>query len=109
MLPGKTHDLSAARIWGILRALERAGIIVLADKGCQGAEDPVITPYKGKNKPQSQKRANRSHARLRGPGESANAQHETWRILRKLRCCPLKTGRLGKAIAVLQNYEVARG
>jgi hypothetical protein len=26
-LPGKAHDLSAARIWGILRALEQAGII----------------------------------------------------------------------------------
>jgi hypothetical protein len=24
-LPGKTHDLSAARIWGILRALDKAG------------------------------------------------------------------------------------
>ncbi|MFE3455217.1 transposase family protein [Nonomuraea sp. NPDC059194] len=89
-LPGKTHDLSAARIWGILRKLERAGIIVLADKGYQGAEGPVITPYKGKNKPESQKRANRSHARLRGPGERANAQLKTWRILRKLRCCPLR-------------------
>lgn len=24
-LPGKAHDLSAARIWGILRTLETAG------------------------------------------------------------------------------------
>lgn len=108
-LPGKTHDLSAARIWGILRELERAGIVVLADKGYQGAGGPVITPYKGRDKPASQKRANRSHARLRGPGERANAQLKTWRILRKLRCCPLKAGRLCKAIALLQNYEVARG
>ncbi|TXK34773.1 transposase family protein [Nonomuraea sp. C10] len=46
-LPGKAHDLSAARIWGILRALERAGIITLADKAYQGAEGPVRTPYKG--------------------------------------------------------------
>ncbi|SDJ26904.1 hypothetical protein SAMN05421874_101259 [Nonomuraea maritima] len=27
-LPGKAHDLSAARIWGILRALERAGKVL---------------------------------------------------------------------------------
>ncbi|WP_433445131.1 transposase family protein [Nonomuraea sp. CA-141351] len=46
-LPGKAHDLSAARIWGILRELEKAGIITLADKAYQGAEGPVITPYKG--------------------------------------------------------------
>ncbi|MDP4511352.1 transposase family protein [Nonomuraea turcica] len=108
-LPGKTHDLSAARIWGILRELEEVGILTLADKGYQGAEGPLITPYKGKNKPESQKQANRSHARLRGPGERANAQLKSWRILRKLRCCPLKAGHLCKAIAVLQNYEVAQG
>jgi DDE superfamily endonuclease/Helix-turn-helix of DDE superfamily endonuclease len=89
-LPGRTHDLSAARIWGILRALEKAGIIVLADKGYQGGEGPVITPYKGKDKPESQNRANRSHARLRGPDERANSQLKSWRILRKLRCCPLR-------------------
>ncbi|MDX3111763.1 transposase family protein, partial [Nonomuraea angiospora] len=73
-LPGKTHDLSAARIWGILRELEKAGIVALADKAYQGAEGPVVTPYKGKDKPESQKQANRAHAKLRGPGERANAQ-----------------------------------
>lgn len=108
-LPGKTHDLTAARIWGILRELERAGILTLADKGYQGAEATVvITPYKGKNKPASQKQANRSHAKLRGPGERANAQLKSWRILRKLRCCPNKAGHLVKAIAVLQNHRAAQ-
>ncbi|RAS69702.1 DDE superfamily endonuclease, partial [Lentzea atacamensis] len=57
----------------------------------------------------SQKDANRAHARLRGPGERANAQLKTWRILRKLRCCPRRTGRLAKAIHVLQNYEATAG
>jgi hypothetical protein len=107
-LPGKAHDLSAARIWGILRALEQAGIITLADKAYQGAEGPVCTPYKGKNKPESQKQANRAHARLRGPGERANAQLKSWKILRKLRCSPSKAGHLCKAIAVLQNHRVAQ-
>ena len=37
-LPGATHDLSAARIWGILRELVAAGLIVLADKGYHGAD-----------------------------------------------------------------------
>ncbi len=108
-LPGKTHDLTAARLWGILRALERAGILTLADKGYQGAEGPIVTPYKGTNKPVSQKQANRAHARLRGPGERANAQLKNWRILRKLRRCPRKAGQLCKAIAVLQNYELSHG
>ncbi|MEU9832582.1 transposase family protein [Streptosporangium sp. NPDC048047] len=108
-LPGSAHDLSAARIWGIPRALERAGVVTLADKGYQGAEGSLVTPYKGRNKPVSRKRANRSHARLRGPGERANAQLKSWRLLRRLRCSPSKAGHLCKAIAVLQNYEITRG
>ena len=62
-------------------------------------------PYKGKNKPESQKEANRAHAKLRSPGERANAQLKTWRILRKLRCCPWRAGQLAKAIHVLQVRE----
>jgi DDE superfamily endonuclease/Helix-turn-helix of DDE superfamily endonuclease len=108
-MPGKTHDLTAARVWGILRELEKIGILTLADKAYQGAEvTTLITPYKGKDKPESQKDANRAHARLRGPGERANAQLKSWRILRKLRCSPSKAGHLVKAIAILQNHRVAQ-
>lgn len=111
-LPGSTHDTAAARIWNILAALRDAGLIALGDKGYHGSDptgQQVITPYKGRNKPQSQKDANRAHARLRGPGERANAQLKSWRILRKLRCSPHRTGRLAKAIHVLQNYETTAG
>jgi hypothetical protein len=105
-LPGAVHDLTASRIWGILRHLAASGLIALGDKGYTGAGDPVITPYKGRGKPASQKDANRAHARLRSPGERANAQLKTWRILRKLRCCPWKAGQLAKAIHVLQTSEI---
>ncbi|GAA2412020.1 hypothetical protein GCM10010191_21700 [Actinomadura vinacea] len=89
--------MTAARVWGILRELDNAGIITLADKGYQGAEASIVfTPYKGRNKPESQKQANRSHARLRGPGERANAQLKPWKLLRKLRCSPSKAGHLVK-------------
>jgi hypothetical protein len=103
--PGHVHDLTATRIWGIIRELKRLGLITLADKGYQGAEH-LTTPYKGKNKPESQKAANRAHAKLRGPGERANTQLKTWRILRKLRCCPWKASQLAKAIHVLQDREI---
>jgi hypothetical protein len=106
-LPGAVHDLTAARIWGIVRRLAAAGLIVLADKGYHGAGQPVITPYRGRNKPASQKAANRAHARLRAPGERANAQLKAWQILRKLRCCPWRAGQLAKAIHVLQAREIA--
>ncbi len=80
-------------------------LLTLADKGYAGAGGNVITPYKGRNKPPSQKAANRAHARLRGPGERANAQPKTWHIIHKLRCCPWRAGQLAKAIHVLQARE----
>lgn len=40
-LPGAVHDLTAARIWGIVRELAAAGLVVLADKGYHGAGDHI--------------------------------------------------------------------
>ena len=104
-LPGSVHDKKAEWIWGVLAELEAAGLVTLADKGYQGSAYAKI-PYKGKNKPQSQKDANKAHAKLRAPGERANAQLKAWKILGKLRCCPWRAGKLAKAIAVLQLREV---
>jgi DDE superfamily endonuclease len=107
-LPGSVHDKKAEWIWDVLAELEAAGLITLADKGYQGSTY-AKTPYKGKNKPESQQEANRAHAKLRSPGEHANAQLKTWRILRKLRCCPWRAGQLAKAIHVLQVREANAG
>jgi hypothetical protein len=107
-LPGSVHDKKAEWIWGVLDELEAAGLITLADKGYRGTRHAQI-PYRGKNKPESQKQANRAHAKLRSPGERANAQLKTWRILRKLRCCPWRAGQLAKAIHVLQIRQAKAG
>jgi len=107
-LPGSVHDKKAEWIWGVLAELEAAGLVTLADKGYQGSRYAKI-PYRGKNKPESQKDANRAHAKLRSPGERANAQLKTWRILRKLRCCPWRAGQLAKAIHALQIREANAG
>jgi DDE superfamily endonuclease len=72
-LPGSVHDKKAEWIWGVLAELEAAGLVTLADKGYLGSRYAKI-PYRGKNKPESQKQANRAHAQLRAPGERANAQ-----------------------------------
>jgi len=103
-LPGSVHDKNAEWIWGVLAELEAGGLVTLADKGYQGSTYAKI-PYRGRNKPESQKQANRAHAKLRAPGERANAQLKTWKILRKLRCCPWRAGQLAKAIHVLQARE----
>jgi DDE superfamily endonuclease/Helix-turn-helix of DDE superfamily endonuclease len=105
-LPGAVHDLTAARFWGIVRELAACGLIVLADKGYAGAGGHIHTPYRGRGKPAYCKDANRAHAQLRRPGERANAQLKTWRILRQLRCCHWRAGQLAKAIHVLQTREV---
>jgi len=87
----------------VLDELGKAGLVTLADKGYQGSTW-AKTPYKGKNKPEPQKEANRAHAKLRALGECANAQLKTWRLLRKLRCCPWRAGKLAKAIHLLQLH-----
>ena len=106
-LPGAVHDLTAARIWGIMRELAAAGLIVLADKGYTGAggarPDPLPRAEQARLAERRQPRP-RPAAR---PGERANAQLKTWRILRKLRCCPWRAGQLAKAIHVLQAREIA--
>ncbi len=75
-LPGSVHDKNAEWIRGVLDELEAAGLVTLADKSYQGSAYAKI-PYKGKNKPESQKQANKAHAKLRSPGERANAQLKT--------------------------------
>jgi hypothetical protein len=102
-LPGSVHDKKAEWVWGVLDELEEAGLFTLADKGYQGTTWAKV-PYKGRNKPEPQKEANRAHARLRAPGERANAQLKVWKILTKLRCCPWRAGKLAKAIHALQLH-----
>ena len=88
-----------------MRELAASGLIVLADRGYTGAGDPLITPYKGRGKPVSQKDANRAHARLRSPGERANAQLKNWRILRKLPAAP---GAPGSSPKPSMSFKPAR-
>ncbi len=106
-LPGAVHDLTAGRIRGIVRELAAAGLIVPAGKGHAGAGDHIRARYQGRGKPASQKAASRAQARLRGPGERASARLKTWRIPRKLRCCPGQAGQLARAIHVLHAREIA--
>ncbi|GGT82453.1 hypothetical protein GCM10010177_46850 [Actinomadura citrea] len=65
-LHGPVHDLTAARIWGVIRAPAASGLLVLADNAYQGAGAHILTPHKGRDKPEPLKDANRAHAKLRG-------------------------------------------
>ena len=88
-VPGARQDLAAAREHGMLDALTTAQVHVLADRGYQGAGPAVTVPQRPRRKDpdtgnyrplsQNQKDVNTAHARLRGPGERANAQLKSWK------------------------------
>jgi hypothetical protein len=105
-LPGSTHDLTAARAHKILKALQAAGLTVLADKGYIGAGGTLIVPVKGKNLPDDRHEYNRAHAALRGPAERANAQLKQFKILTKLRCSPSKATPLVRAVHAIHLVEL---
>jgi DDE superfamily endonuclease/Helix-turn-helix of DDE superfamily endonuclease len=110
-LPGSRHDIAAAREHGILDALTTAGISTVADTGYQGAGPTVAVPQRrrrldpdtGHYRPLShnQKDVNTAHARQRGPGERANAQLKSWKILRKIRCSPSRATTVVQAVQAL--------
>ncbi|MBB4934386.1 hypothetical protein F4561_005206 [Lipingzhangella halophila] len=104
-LPGAVHDLTAAGISGALGHIEASGLVTMADEGYLGAGHGVVTPFKGRDKPEWQKQINSEHARRRVPGERANAELKKWRILRKLRCCPMRAGQIVRAVLVLHERE----
>ena len=108
-LPGSAHDLTAARIHGIIDALTSADVMTFAGKGYQGARGSVRTPFKRRRfRPKlsrRQKTVNRAHARIRARGERAIATLKTWKILAKLRCCPRRATAIVQAILVLHHVE----
>lgn len=110
-LPGARHDMGAARDHGLIDALNTAGIRVVADSAYRGAGANVELPQRRRtreakldDRPRlsaNQKAVNVAHARLRGPGERANAQLKSWKILRRIRGCPHHATLLVNAVQTL--------
>ncbi|MFE3907842.1 transposase family protein, partial [Streptomyces sp. NPDC059153] len=103
-LPGRTHDLTAARAHGIIQACLTRQILILADRAYQGAGATVRTPYyRHREQPEHYQQFNRDQARLRAPGERAFAQLKQWRILRRTRCSTRRVGTIVQAIHTLMT------
>jgi DDE superfamily endonuclease len=110
-LPGSRHDLGAAREHGLIDGLDDAGVRVVADTAYQGAGPAVRVPQRRRRLDpdtgryrrlsSAQKEVNAAHARQRGPGERANAQLKSWKILRRIRSCPGQATSLVNAVTVL--------
>jgi hypothetical protein len=110
-LPGARHDMGAAREHGLVAGLNSGGIRAIADTAYQGGGKAIrvpqrrrrIDPDTGRYRrlSRAQKGVNTAHARQRGPGERANAQLKSWKVLRRIRSCPGRATALVKAVTVL--------
>jgi hypothetical protein len=109
-LPGATHDLSALRAHGLLPTighLTSRGVVMLADKGYQGAGAGIVTPYKtpkGAKLTEPYERANTAHAALRSVGERGFAIEKQWQVLRRYRGSTHRVPKLVNAIRVLEAH-----
>ncbi|WP_285740693.1 transposase family protein [Kitasatospora phosalacinea] len=107
-LPGRTHDLTAARAHGIVQACLTREILVLADRAYRGAGATFRTPhYNHHELPEHYQQYNRDHARLRTPGERAFAQLKAWKVFGKTRCTTNRISRLIAAVHTLMIHSPA--
>ncbi len=77
VLPGRTHDLTAARTHRIINTCARLGVPVLADLGYLGAGGTFAVPHRRRPRQELNPRhrsLNKAHARLRYPVERGMAR-----------------------------------
>lgn len=90
-LPGRTHDLTAARTHRIIRICERQGVPILADLAHQGGGPWLTSGIKRRPLQEltpTEKTRNRALAAAQAAVERGVARLKSWRILRKARCSP---------------------
>jgi hypothetical protein len=107
-LPGRVHDLTAARAHRIIRICERQGVPVLADRAYQGAGPWVTTgrkrPPGGELSP-TQRTVNQPLAQARAPVERGMARLKSWRIFRRSRVRPNRMTSIAAAVLTLERQR----
>ncbi|MFF3518610.1 transposase family protein [Streptomyces sp. NPDC002573] len=104
-LPGRTHDLTAARTHRIVKTCVRLRIPPLADMAYTGAGGTAVVPTRRPPRKElsvGQRSLNRAHARLRYPVERGVATVKRWRIFRRARCSPNWLTSAAKAVLTLE-------
>ncbi|MFC5724187.1 transposase family protein [Streptomyces gamaensis] len=107
-LPGRAHDLTAARTHRIIRTCEHQGVAVLADRAYLGASSWVTTPVRrppGGDLSPTQRTVNRALSAARAPVERGVARLKSWRISRKARCSPNRMSSIAAAILTLERQR----
>ncbi|MFE1356514.1 transposase family protein, partial [Kitasatospora phosalacinea] len=104
-LPGRTHDLTAARTHHIVRTCVRLHVPALADMAYTGAGGTFAVPTRRPPRKElsvGQRSLNQAHARLRYPVERGVATVKRWRIFRHARCSPNWLTSAAKAVLTLE-------
>ena len=107
-LPGRAHDLTAARTHRIIRICERQGVPVLADRAYQGAGPWVTTGRKrppGGGLTLTQRTVNRALAQARAPVERGVARLKSWLIFHRSRSSPHRTTSIAAAVLTLERQH----
>ncbi|AUY54500.1 hypothetical protein C2142_26800 [Streptomyces sp. CB01881] len=104
-LPGRTHDLTAARNHRIVKTCVRLRVPALADMAYTGAGGTFAVPTRRPPRKElsvGQRSLNRAHARLRYPVERGVATVKRWRIFHHARCSPNWLTSAAKAVLTLE-------
>ncbi|MFJ9968464.1 transposase family protein [Streptomyces avermitilis] len=107
-LPGRTHDLTAARTQRIIRVGERQGVPILADRSYTGACPWATTGLKrppGGELTPTQRTLNRALAQARAPVERDIARRKSWQIFRRSRISPNRLTVIAKAVLTLERQR----
>ncbi|MET8249366.1 transposase family protein [Streptomyces sp. NPDC005202] len=104
-LPGRAHDLTAARTHRIVQTCVRLGVPALADLAYTGAGGTFAVPTRRPPRTAGQRSLNKAHARLRYPVERGMATLKRWRIFRHARCSPNRLTSTAKAILTLERQR----
>ena len=107
-MPGRTHDLTAARTHRILRICARQGIPILADMAYIGAGDWVTTAKRRPPKGEltlTERTKNRALSAARAPVERGMARLKSWQIFRRSRISPNSMSVITKAVLTLERQR----
>ncbi|MFI8348520.1 transposase family protein [Streptomyces sp. NPDC085596] len=107
-LPGRTHDLTAARTHRIIQICERQGVPVLADRAYIGAGPWATTPIRrhpNRELTTTQQTVNRALSAARAPVERNIARLKSGRIFRRARCSPNLMTVIAAAILTLERQR----